>query len=115
CVGNVWTLIKRWRPFFAAIETINEAITGRRELSLGLRYPPVLGLWPAFVLLLAFAWLELVYPNPAVPRLIASIALAYSALTFAGMVSFGRERWLALGEVFTAVFGPFARVSPVHL
>jgi len=82
---------------------------------LGLRYPPALGLWPAFVLLLAFAWLELVYPNPAVPRLIASIALAYSALTFAGMVCFGRERWLAHGEVFTAVFGTFARFAPLDM
>jgi len=114
-VGNVWTLINPWRTIFEAIETINEAITGRRELSLGLRYPPVLGLWPAFVLLLAFAWLELVYPNPAVPRLIASLALAYSALTFAGMVCFGRERWLAHGEVFTAVFGTFARFAPLDM
>ena len=114
-VGNVWTLINPWRTIFEAIETINEAITGRRELSLGLRYPPVLGLWPAFVLLLAFAWLELVYPSPAVPRLIASIALAYSALTFAGMVCFGRECWLAHGEVFTAVFGTFARFAPLDM
>ena len=114
-VGNVWTLINPWRTIFEAIETFNEAITGRRELGLGLRYPPALGLWPAFVLLLAFAWLELVYPNPAVPRLIASIALAYSALTFAGMVCFGRERWLAHGEVFTAVFGTFARFAPLDM
>src|SRR5499433_2667679 len=66
-VGNLWELINPWRTIFESIETIDEAITGRRELSLGLRYPPALGLWPAFVLLLAFAWLELVYPNPAVP------------------------------------------------
>src|SRR5262249_55526355 len=84
-VGNVWALINPWRTISEAIEPINEAIPGRRELSLRFPSPPALGLWPAFILLLAFAWLELVYPSPAVPRLIAALGLVYSALTFAGM------------------------------
>ena len=40
------------------------------------------------------SWIELVYPNPAVPRLIAWLAVGYSVLTFAGMFVFGRECWL---------------------
>ena len=67
------------------------------------------------MLLLAFAWIELVYPNPAVPRFIAWLAVAYSVLTFAGMFVFGREIWLAHGEVFTLVFGTFARFAPIEL
>ena len=70
-VGNLWALINPWRTIFEAVETIYRGITGRPELSLRLPYPAALGVWPAFVLLLAFAWIELVYPNPAVPRLIA--------------------------------------------
>ena len=85
------------------------------ELSLRLPYPPALGHWPAFVLLLAFAWVELVYPNPAVPRFIAWLAIAYSILTFTGMFLFGRECWLERGEVFTSVFGTFARFAPIEL
>ena len=84
-VGDLWAVINPWRTIFEAIETIYRGVTGRRALSLGLRYPAALGVWPAVALLLAFAWIELVYPNPAVPRTIASLAIAYSILTFAGM------------------------------
>ncbi len=80
-----------------------------------LPYPTALGVWPAFALLLAFAWVELIYPNPAVPLLIAWLAVAYSILTFSGMFVFGRECWLAHGEVFTLIFGTFARFAPLEL
>jgi len=114
-VGNLWALINPWRTIFEAVETIYCGITGRPELSLHLRYPPALGVWPAFALLLAFSWIELVYPNPAVPQFIAWLAVAYSLLTFAGMAVFGREAWLQHGEVFTLVFGTFARFAPLEL
>jgi len=113
--GNIWALINPWRTIFESIETIYQWITGRREFGLRLSYPEALGVWPAFLLLLAFAWIELVYPNPAVPRTIAWLALAYTVLTFAGMIMFGRERWLDRGEVFTAVFGTFARFAPIEI
>ncbi len=114
-IGNLWALINPWRTLFEAVETLYRGITGRPELSLRLPYPPALGHWPAFVLLLAFAWVELVYPNPAVPRFIAWLAIAYSILTFTGMFLFGRECWLEHGEVFTSVFGTFARFAPIEL
>jgi hypothetical protein len=114
-IGNLWALINPWRTIFESIETIYRGITGGGELSLRLPYPSALGTWPAFVLLLAFAWIELVYPNPAVPRFIAWFAVAYSIVTFAGMFVFGRERWLRHGEVFSLVFGTFARFAPIEL
>ena len=114
-VGNIWALINPCRTIFESIETIHQGITGRREFGLRLPYPEALGVWPAFFLLLAFAWIELVYPNPAVPRTIASLAFAYSVLTLTGMFLFGRRRWLERGEVFTAVFGTFARFAPIEI
>ena len=113
-VGNLWALVNPWRTVFESIETIYQGIT-RRPLARQLTYPAVLGVWPAFVLLLAFAWIELVYPDPAVPLVIAWLAIAYSVLTFAGMFVFGCERWLAHGEVFSLVFGTFARFAPIEL
>src|SRR5262249_52942243 len=92
-VANIWTLINPWRTIFEAIETTIQGLTGRHTLGLRLVYLEVLGVWPVFFLLLAFACIELVYPNPAVPRTIVWLALAYSLLTFAGMFLFGRERW----------------------
>ena len=114
-IANIWALINPWRTIFEAIETIHQGLTGRHEFGLRLAYPQALGVWPAFLLLLALAWIELVYPNPAVPRTIAWLALAYSVLTFAGMFLFGRERWLERGEVFSLVFGTFARFAPIEI
>src|SRR5262245_8498131 len=114
-VGNIWAVINPWRTIFESIETIYQGITGRREFGLRLSYAEALGVWPACLLLLAFAWIELVYPNPAVPRTIAWLALAYSVLTFTGMLLFGCERWLERGELFTAVFGTFARFAPIEI
>src|SRR5262249_23965708 len=114
-VGNLWVVINHWRTIFEAVETIAAPITRQQELSLGLRYPTTLGAWPAFALLLAFSWIELVYPNPAVPRFIAWLLVDYSILTFAGMALFGRERWLAHGEVFSLLFGTLARFAPLEV
>jgi hypothetical protein len=114
-VGNLWAVINPWRTIFAAAETIHQGITGRPALSLRKPYPAALGLWPAFALLLIFSWIELIYPNPAMPQLIAWLALAYSVLTFTGMLVFGRECWLQHGELFTVVFGTFARFAPLDL
>jgi hypothetical protein len=114
-VGNLWAAINPWRTIFESVETMVQGITGRPELGLRLSYPAALGVWPAFLLLLAFSWIELVYPNPAVPRTIAWLALAYSILTFTGMFLFGRDCWLERGEVFTLVFGTFARFAPIEI
>jgi hypothetical protein len=111
-IGNLWPLINPWRTLFQAGEWLSRRIAGR-GLSLDQPYPPALGVWPAFVLLLGFSWIELVYPAPAVPANIAAFALCYSVLTFAGMIAFG-ETWLRHGEVFTLVFGILARFAPMQ-
>jgi hypothetical protein len=112
-VGNLWDLINPWRTLFEGAEWLYRQ-SGGAQLSLGLRYPPAVGTWPACLLFLAFAWIELVYPTPAVPAHIACFAAAYSVLTLAGMVAFGREIWLQHGEVFSVAFGTFARFAPTH-
>jgi hypothetical protein len=113
-VGNLWALINPWRTIFESVEWLHGRATGRRALSAGLRYPEALGVWPAVVLLLALAWVELVYPSPAVPAHLACLAVGYSALTFAGMALFGREAWLRNGEVFSVVFAAYARFAPTQ-
>src|SRR5262249_41468262 len=80
-----------------------------------LRYPAALGVWPAFVLLFALAWIELVFPNPAVPPFLATVRLGYCVLTIGGMLLFGGETWLEHGEVFALLFGTYARFAPLDL
>ena len=113
-LGNVWASINPWRTVFDAANWVWRRLGGRGDRSFQWPYPRALGVWPACLLLLAFSWIELVYPSPAVPAQIACFAIAYSILTWAGMLTFGRDTWLEHGEVFTIVFGLFARVSPIE-
>src|SRR5262249_31736298 len=75
--GNFWALINPWRTLFDAAERLYR-LAGSTERTLRLPYPSALGAWPACVLLLAFAWIELVYASPAVPAHIACFGVAYS-------------------------------------
>ena len=103
-VGDVWAVLNPWKALYPA------GLLGlRREL------PAALGVWPATALLLAFAWIEIVWEGNAVPASIAWLALAYSLLTWAGMFVFGREAWLQSGEVFTVYFGFLARLAPIEV
>jgi hypothetical protein len=113
--GNIWALVNPLRTIFVAAKGLSGRLTNRRASSALLRYPEALGVWPATLLLLAFSWIELVYPSPAVPQHIASFATAYALLTWIGMALFGSETWLGHGEVFTLVFGTFARFAPLEV
>ena len=112
-VGNLWAVINPWRTLFDWGDRLHKATAGR-DLALRLPYPEVLGVWPAFVLLLAVSWTELVFPSPSVPANIAWLALLYSLLTWIGMTVFGSEIWVKHGEVFSVFFGLFARFAPTE-
>ncbi len=103
-VGDVWSVLNPWKTLYPA-----GRFGLRREL------PAAVGVWPAVLLLLAFAWIEIVWEGNSVPANIAWLALGYSALTWAGMFVFGREAWLRSGEVFAVYFGWFARLAPSEL
>ncbi|HSS71127.1 MAG TPA: hypothetical protein VLQ46_10820, partial [Casimicrobiaceae bacterium] len=114
-VGNLWVLFNPWRTVFAAADACYRRLHPDHEISLHASYPQRLDVWPAFVLLFAFSWLELVYPSPALPLHIAWFATGYSILTWLGMFVFGAETWLRHGEVFTVVFETFARFAPTEV
>jgi hypothetical protein len=113
-VGNLWALVNPWRTIFDGVQWLWRRLGGRGDLGLRLPYPEALGVWPAALLLLAFAWIELIYPNAASPAHIACLAIAYSVLSMAGMLACGRDTWLRYGEVFSVVFATFARFAPTE-
>ena len=109
-LGDVWRLVDPWTTIFAGIERLYEyALRGSSLVRLRRDYPEPLGVWPAFILFVGFAWMELVWSGRDVPMRLAQAILAYSLLTWMGMLVFGREAWRAHGEVFSSVFGIFAR------
>jgi hypothetical protein len=111
-LGNVWALLNPWDTIFAAAERCCRRIRSGAVLRAGRPYPEWLGAWPAVALFLSFAWMELVWSGKNVPAALAAALLIYSALTWLGMFAFGRETWLRHGELFTLVFGLFARFAP---
>jgi len=112
-VGDVWRVLNPWDTLFAAAERIYARLRPGRSLTLGLYYPPTIDVWPALVLFVGFAWMELVWAGRDVPARLASAMLLYSGLTWLGMLAFGRELWRQRAEVFTIVFGIFARFAPL--
>ena len=88
-VGNLWALINPWRTIFDRSRPSTGGSPGGPAVAGGLPYPEALGVWPACVLLLAFAWIELVYPNRPCRGTSPGWPIAYSALTLAGMLVFG--------------------------
>jgi hypothetical protein len=111
-LGDVWALINPWNTVFAFAESFYRRIRAGTVLCIARRYPEWLGVWPAFVLFISFVWMELVWSGKNVPAELAAALLIYSGLTWLGMFVFGRETWLGHGEVFTLVFGTFARFAP---
>ena len=112
-VGNVWPIINPWTALFAWAEAGWGRVTGRR-LPLRLQYPERLGAWPACLLFLAFAWLELLAPDRDQPRVLALAAALYSLITLAGFAVFGRKAWLRNGEAFSLAFGLLGRFAPLR-
>ena len=113
-VGDIWVLTNPWKIIFGYAEALTWEMAGK-ELARYEPYPERLFAWPAVLLFLVFAWVEVVYTASGVPLNIAALALAYSVVTLLGMWWFGREEWLRNGEVFTIVFGFLAAFAPTQI
>jgi polyferredoxin len=114
-VGNVWALINPWKILFEWLEALTRREDPEAELSLHLDYPTWLGVWPGVVLFFAFAWIEIVSSNSALPVNLAALALIYSGITLGGMFLYGKDVWLRHGEAFSLVFGLLARFAPTEV
>lgn len=111
-VGDLWALVNPWGAVFAGAERAFPLLRPGARLSLERPYPEPLGVWPAVVLFLTFAWLELIWGEGEDPRKLAFVIIGYSLLTWTGMIVFGRRTWLVHGEAFAVVFSTFARFAP---
>jgi hypothetical protein len=111
--GNLWELFNPWR----AAHHLATALPGlaRFRAVPPLAYPAWLEYWPAVLLLLAFAWFELIYPAPHDPAILATAVIAYAAITLVGMLLFGGEPWLHRAEAFSVFFRMVAWLSPLAL
>ena len=70
------------------------------------------GVWPATVILVAFAWLELVHPRSADPGLLAIAAVVFSVFLLTMIGRYGREAALTSFDPFTSYNRFISAISP---
>ena len=113
-IGNVWSVVNPWEVTFTWGETLWKQLGLTRSFGFGVKYPKALGIWPGLILFLTFAWLENVYADAVVPVRVSQMVLAYSCITWLGMLVFGKDTWLRQGEAFSLAFGFLARFAPTE-
>jgi len=103
-VGDLWQYINPWR----SIGRIGGL--GKRERP---ELVDKLGVWPAAVGVVAFIWLELVWVDPARPRVVAGAAVIYTLYLVYLMAWAGRETALKVGDAFTPYNSLIGAIAPL--
>jgi hypothetical protein len=113
--GDVFRALSPWRTCARVLSALLGAARGGSTREPLVRYPPRLGMWPATVLLVGFAWLELVYvpADRERPSTLAALSLAYFLFMLVGMVLCGVEEWGGQADGFGAYFNLISRLSGV--
>lgn len=106
-VANVWEVSNPWETMFWPLE--------RWPRIRKVPYPRWLSSWPAVVMFVAFAWLELISSAGDHPRTIALLAMLYTVISGIGALTFGASVWFRLADPFSVVFSTLARLAPVVL
>jgi hypothetical protein len=103
-VGNWYADLNPWRTLATGLGI------GTRE-RIGLPYS--LGLWPASIVFLGFAWFELVSPRPGDPTTLGAVALGYTVFLLAAMAWAGKETGLATFDFLTPYNRLISAISPL--
>jgi len=111
-LGNPWPSLSPFRTTHDLLERLVRLV-GVKRLDLGLANPAGIARWPATMLLLAFIWLELIFPGRTDAVTLAIILTSYTAMTLVGMTLLGRVAWLREVELFEVLSGWFGRVGPL--
>ena len=114
-IGNVWPVLNPWQAVFEAVDRATRKLRSGKGITPLLDYPASWGVWPAFVLFLAFVWAQDAFPQSEFPNRLAAMAIVYSVVTLGGMFVFGKHVWLRHGEAFSVIFRTFARFSPTEV
>lgn len=104
-VGDIYAWINPWRTLALACDRLGVSTSRAR-----VRYPAVLGYWPAVAGYVALVWIELfALPRPAT---LAAALACYSVAMLLGAVVFG-DVWLRRADVFGVLFRAIGSLAPV--
>lgn len=103
-IGDWYTDINPWRSLASGLQVGQTERSGMLDR---------LGVWPAVVVLIAFTWLELVYPDSGSPVALGIAALVYTIFLLVAMAFAGRETGLAVFDAFTPYNRILSAISPL--
>ncbi|HUG08868.1 MAG TPA: hypothetical protein VMP13_08245 [Acidimicrobiia bacterium] len=103
-IGNWYADLNPWRTLARGLGIGNQERIG---------LPHTVGLWPATVVFLAFAWFELVSPHPGDPTTLGFVVLGYTVFLLGAMSWAGRESGLAVFDFFTPYNRLISAISPL--
>lgn len=104
-LGPVWRRVNPLRTLHALLVPMTGPAPGADRV-------PDIGLWPAAGALLAYGWLELVYPDRALPHVVGIALVAYGLVQLVAALWFG-PGWFACGDAFEAYSTLLGRLSAV--
>lgn len=106
-VGDVWRWIDPWYgPWRLALRILGRSGDGRLFV-----LPASAACWPAVLAFLGFAWLELIYPSPDDPAVLATIIGLYWSATLLLMIAFGHAAWSAHVEFLSLFMRMISRLG----
>jgi hypothetical protein len=109
--GNFWPSLDPWGTTFDAFDATAKRLGFTNGIARNCHWPKWLGAWPAVFLLLAWSWTEVVYPIASNPRKLGVMILGWTAISFLGMLCFGKTQWQKHFDVFALYFASLGRVS----
>lgn len=107
-IGNIWSVVNPFATLYGYAENLFQKFSIARG---PVRMPAVWGVWPAVILFFGFRWIENASSLSSDPRSLALFILVYTAITFYGMATYGRELWLKRGDPFSVFFSFLSRFS----
>ncbi len=112
-VGDLYRVLNPIRALGRGTGWIAQRFAGD-ALPEPLEFPERFGRWPAAIGLLAFAWVELVFPGRSDPSQLAVLIVLFCLLQGVGMSLYGTERWVDRADPFGAWFSWIATLSPLR-
>jgi len=103
--GNFWPICDPWSVLSDIFQRLARTLGAKEVFEKPFFiFPKWLGLYLATVFLLAWSWMEVVYPIAFVPTRVATIALLWTVLNLLGMFLFGKGQWQKRGDIFSLYF-----------
>jgi hypothetical protein len=112
--GNIWLWLDPWATTYDSLAWLARRLFGIEHFSRGWSWPNAIGVWPAVVLLLAWSWLEVVYPVASNPVKLGALLLIWTVINLTGMLLFGRLIWQQRADVFAVYFTALSKVSVIN-